>query len=54
MDPRIQHLADFVMNLQEYPADQTDEVLAQASLLAAQLKGLADAERLTRAVNTDA
>jgi hypothetical protein len=48
-DPRIQALRDLVTNLREYPADQSEEVLVAATQLGAELKGLADTERLTRA-----
>jgi hypothetical protein len=48
-DPRVENLRWFITNLQECPADQSDEALALASSLAAQLKGLADTEMLHRA-----
>ncbi len=48
-DPRIQALRDIVINLQETPADQEPDFLAEASNLASLIKGLADVEMLHRA-----
>lgn len=52
-DHRVQALRDFVTNLQDCPADQDDSVLAEASNLTAQLRGLIEAERLHRALHVD-
>lgn len=49
-DSRLEALRGIVANLVEHPADQSEDFLAEASLLAAQIKGLADTERLTRAM----
>lgn len=49
-DPRITALQDIVFNLEETPADQDPDFLAQASNLAARIKGLADTEMLSRAL----
>lgn len=51
VDPRLLAMADIVANLIEMPADQTDLFLASVSGLAAQIKGLADTEALTRAMD---
>lgn len=50
-DPRIQALRDIVINLQECPADQSEEFLAVALNLAQQINGLCSVERLTRAMS---
>ena len=53
VDERIEALRHIVANLEEYPADQTDDFLAEAGNLTARIKGLADTERLVRALNAD-
>ncbi|MCW6008716.1 hypothetical protein K1W54_29845 [Micromonospora sp. CPCC 205371] len=50
-DQRVEALRGLVMNLREHPADQSEQVLADCSVLGAELKGLADLERLTRALH---
>lgn len=50
IDPRVEALHSLAMNLREHPADQTEEVLAACSVLGGEIKGLADAERLHRAL----
>lgn len=54
MDPRIENLKHIVTNLQECPADQSDEFLADAMNLAQLIKGLCEAERLERALQQPA
>jgi hypothetical protein len=49
-DPRITALTDIVFNLEETPADQSADFLAEVSNLAARIKGLADTEMLARAL----
>lgn len=52
-DKRIQAMRDLLFSFQECPADQPADILAQASNVAAQLKGVADTEMLTRALTLE-
>lgn len=50
MDALVEALRDLFHSLREYPADWSDDHLAEVGNLAAAVKGCADTERLTRAL----
>ncbi len=52
IDPRIQHLRDLLINVQEYPAEHDDDFLAEVSNLTQQIRGIVETERLFRATQT--
>lgn len=50
-DRRVQNLQDIVTNLEECPADQSDDFLAEVANLAQLIRGLCETERFVRALD---
>lgn len=49
----VQHLRDLAHSLGEYPAEWSDDLLAEVANLAVLVRGMAETERLTRALTVE-
>ncbi len=53
MNELVQGLRDLVFSLQEHPAEWPEDLLAEVGSLGVQARGLAETERLKRALTND-